>query len=101
MVGVTFIVLAAFAMHLLPNPLRGAGDESGWAFPALIRGGSKIRQPWCAYNRWHCAAYTGSAAAGRLAESRTARSPVDRARGQRPFRIDHCISDEPRSPRPP
>ena len=72
-IGVIFIVLAAFALHLLPDPLRGARDDSGCLRP--VRRRSQVRQSRRPDHGRNCASDSGRLAAGRRAHPRNARPP--------------------------
>ena len=95
-VGVIFILLALFALNLLPHALRGIHAHHGRVRP--VRLGSQVRDPWRARDRRYRFAYAGRTVACRWSNSADARAPADSTCHQRStghhhrLSHDHCVA---------
>ncbi len=93
-VGVIFILLAVFALNLLPT--RFAAVTLILAAFVLFALGGQICHPRSARDRRNRGPDPGRIVPGRRPDSRIAGSSVDGARSQRAAGRDHGFSDEPR-----
>ncbi len=97
-VGVVFILLAAFALNILPTRFAALGLILG-AF-ALFAAEAKFATHGILTDWRNRAAHAGRPAAGRFANSRNAGSPANRARRQHSAWPDNCLPDDDRSESP-
>ena len=91
-VGVIFILLALFALNLLPTRYAAFTLDHGGV--RAVRAGGEVRDAWDSRSRWDRVPDAGRTVAGRRADSGDARQHLGGARRQRAAGRDHRLPDE-------